>query len=106
MLAQDFQDPLDQNEDWFYPTVHGGITIPRNFRLAFEMASVSKSKPDLEFVFFNVVENELIVVEPVESLHLMMITIESEDGLRYVTTAIDLESWVSLKSQLVYLGVV
>jgi len=39
-------------------------------------------------------------------LHLMMITIERDDGLAYVTTAIDISDWISLKHQLVYLGVV
>jgi hypothetical protein len=50
--------------------------------------------------------DEFIVVEPIDSLHLMAITIESADGQRYITTAIDMADWISLKSQLIYVGLV
>jgi len=99
-------DPLDQNEEWFFPCLPGQQSIPRNFKLAFDMASALTPKPQLEFTFYNFVADEFIIVEPVESLHLMLITVERADGLTYVTTAIDISDWISLKSQLMYIGLV
>jgi hypothetical protein len=99
-------DPLDQDDHWFYPTLSDQQSIPRNFKLATEIRRSVQPYAQLEFVFFNFVTNEVIVVDPLDSLKLMVITIESEDLSRYISTAIDVSDWISLKSQLVYIGLV
>ena len=99
-------DVLDAHTDWFSPCLPGQQSIPRNFKLAIEVRRSIQPHVHLEFVFYNFIQDEFIVVEPMDSLHLMAITIESADGTRYITTAIEMGDWISLKSQLVYIGLV
>lgn len=99
-------DPLSQDEAWFYPSTDKNSIIPRNFKLAIEMRRRVTKTPHLEFVFYDGIENMLLVVEPIEVLGLLEITVEAPEGDRYLTSAIDVEAWKELKPRLVYVGVV
>jgi len=99
-------DILDVQEDWFSPCLPGQQSIPRNFKMAIEVTRSVQPHVHLEFVFYDFMMDEMIVVEPMDSLHLMAITIESGDGLRYITSAIEMEDWISLKHQLIYIGII
>jgi hypothetical protein len=99
-------DPLPYDESWWYPQMPGEMVIPRNFRMASDIAKLTNRSLPLEFTFYDFVENEILVVEPIDSLHLVQITVESRDGSHYITTAIDLEMWLHLKHNLVYLGLI
>jgi hypothetical protein len=96
---------IDAN-DWFTPCLVDQQSIPRNFKMAVELTHLVSIKPDLEFLFYNFVTNEFIIVEPIDSLYLMSLTIESDDQTRYITTAIDIEMWNSLNGQLIYVCLV
>ena len=99
-------DPLIPHEDWWLPQTETTLTIPRNFKLATELHRNLNKSPHLEFVFYDFTINEVLVVEPIEILSLVQVTVESEDRTRYLTSAIDIESWTALKPNLIYLGLV
>lgn len=99
-------DLFIEDNDWFNPCLVGQQSIPRNFKMAVELTHLVSNKPHLEFMFYNFITDETIIVEPIDSLHLMSLTIESDDQTRYITTAVDIDMWNSLSDCLIYVCLV
>jgi len=105
MRSEEF-DVFDDQDSWILPALDSYDVIPRNFKLARELHRTLGKSLDLEFMFYNFVSDEIVVVDPIDSLHLFIITIESECGTHYVSTAIDAEMWALIKPQMIYVGLV
>lgn len=103
-------DPLEPTIDWIYPkTDKDQLLRNKNFLFANDTISNDAShntSQDLEYIFYDMKLDSLIVVEPIDILELLNITVLDRGDGDYAMLPITLDEWLDLKHQLCYIGII